>query len=164
MKLPRSVQEIADVIGRERALYLVGQLPRCIVGNARDNGRSPRVIMYVPKRMTLDHALVRILGLVDAEKLSEAFGGEILCPAPCLDLVRLHRDKGIRRLSAEGVRTSMIADWFGMSARHVTNILQGVDLVVEIPQEERKAANDESPIQRNLESANGQKRSHRGGK
>lgn len=171
MKLPRSVQEIADVIGRERALFLVGQLPRCYMPDHKSGARLPgsgalntRVILYVPKRLTPVHELVRILGWIDAEKLCQAFGGEILCPATCRDVYLPFRNAHIRRLSAAGVETSTIGEWFDMSPRQVTNVIAGGLAVVEIPQEDRKAANDESPPQHNTgRTANGSKR-NRGGK
>lgn len=47
--LPRSVREIAEVIGREAAMYLIGQLPRCFAG--ADGKKANKVIMYVPKRL-----------------------------------------------------------------------------------------------------------------
>lgn len=134
MKLPASVQDIADVIGDERALYLIGRLPRCIAGN--DGKRSERVIMYVPQRLTFDHVLVRILGWQDAQKLVDVFGGEILCPANCTGIYREFRDQHIVRLLAKGMTTAMVAEWFGITAEQVRRIRR------EKPQEERRAAND----------------------
>ena len=46
--LPESVQEIADVIGRDGALRLVCQMPVCY---RAQNKRSHKVILYVPKRL-----------------------------------------------------------------------------------------------------------------
>lgn len=127
-KLPRSVQEIADVIGRERALYLVGMLPRCFMQDRRKRetnvgGRAERVILYVPKNLKPDHVLVRILGWHDAELLVRHFGGELLMPANCRPVYRNFRDAGIRKLAAEGTPVAMIADWFRVSERHVKNVL-----------------------------------------
>jgi hypothetical protein len=139
MKLPKSVQEIADVIGDELALYLVGQLPRCYARDPRwPNAKSSHVILYVPtsERLTLDHELVRILGWNDAVKLCRAFGGEILQPAECAGIYRDFRDKNIWRLVMEGTPVGIVAEWFGVSERHVKNLMR------ENPQEERRAAND----------------------
>lgn len=145
MRLPSSVQELAEVIGRERALFLVGMLPRCYMGDSRYSGAvSARVILYIPKRMRVDHELVRMMGWDDAEKLRVAFGGEILCPATCADLYRPFRDQGIRRMAGEGVPMEIIAEWFGMGPRRVKDIVAG-GLVQEIPQEGIRAANDDSP-------------------
>lgn len=137
MKLPTTVQEIADVIGRERALFLIGQLPCCRV---KDGSR--RVILYVPKVLRLDHPLVNILGFRDAERLVLAFGGEILCPPLMRERVyRPFRDAAIIRIHAEGVTIGMLAEWFEMTERRVRQVLDAAR--EEIPQEGvRVAAND----------------------
>lgn len=80
-QLPKSVQEIADVIGRERALHLIANLPRCYAGTP--GKKSTRPMLYVPQRITMDHLLVQILGFEDAKKMVDVFGGECLCPASC---------------------------------------------------------------------------------
>jgi hypothetical protein len=119
--LPASVEEIAEVIGRERALYLIGKLPRCRPPSGE--GRT-QVILYVPKTITPDHRLVQILGQEDAERLVEAFGGEILKPGTCRQIYRVYRDQGIVRAVNDGVPTAMVAAWFGLSSRHVLNVLE----------------------------------------
>ena len=120
--LPRSVQELADVIGRDAALFLVGQLPR-----AYSPGHpSGQVILYVPKVLKPDHALVALLGWKNASRLVHAFGGEILQPAYCADLYRDFRDRSIRRLLIEGHRPSTLAEWFGVCDRHVRNIAREI--------------------------------------
>lgn len=146
MRLPNSVQEIADVIGRERALFLIGQLPTCTTIDPRTgwkNGRRP--MLYVPsvRRLQPDHMLVRILGWKDAEKLCRHFGGEILQPASCTEIYRAFRDRSIARLVSEGVPPKMVAEWFGVTDRHVRTARR------ENPQEERTAANDNNATIRN---------------
>ncbi len=121
------------MIGVDRALFLVGQLPRCI------SKKSTHVILYVPKAANLkpDHRLVRILGWNDAVKLCRAFGGEILQPATCAELYRDFRNKSIRRLvNIEAIKPRAVAEMFGMSERQISNILK------EKPQEGQTAAND----------------------
>jgi hypothetical protein len=147
MRLPGIVQEIADVIGDERALFLIGKLPRCYTpgktGSSWETGKrvaAERVIMYVPKRLTFDHQLVTILGWADAQKLVKAFGGEILCPATCAAIYRPFRDEHIIRLVSEGVPTTTVAEWFNVSERQVRNLTR--DVRAEKQQEERRAAND----------------------
>ncbi|WP_441253625.1 hypothetical protein [Bradyrhizobium sp. 613_E4_N2_2] len=121
-RLPKSTQEIAEVIGRERALFLVGQLPRSY---SYDKGR--RVThLYVPATLKPAHYLVQLLGWMDAMKLVSHFGGEILYPATCEEIARGFRDQNIRRLSAEGMSAVEIAEWFGMSDRQVRNILREI--------------------------------------
>ncbi|WP_296652839.1 hypothetical protein [Paraburkholderia sp.] len=80
-ELPKSVQEIADVIGAEKALYLVRNLPTCYSGNPGKKAHRP--MLYVPKRITHDHLLVHLLGFEDAAKMVHHFGGECLQPAGC---------------------------------------------------------------------------------
>lgn len=141
-RLPRDVQDIAEVIGVERALFLVGQLPRCYVKDKRKadvpkGGQSERVIMYVPRNMKPDHQLVRILGWKDAAALQAAFPGEIMQPGTCQVVYRDFRNQGIARMSRDGVPNTLVAEWFGVSDRFVRKILQ------EIPQvETRTPAND----------------------
>lgn len=134
MRLPASVQEIADVIGRETALYLIGQLPTCYAG--KDGKRSTRVILYVPKRLRPNHRLVQILGWAKACELVEGFGGEILQPANCQEVYRRFRDDEARRLAGEGIGAARLAEILAVSERHVRNLLK------EMPQEELQAAND----------------------
>lgn len=137
-RLPASVQEIADVIGRDRALFLIGQLPRF---SRSDSRGGEQVILYVPRTLKPDHCLVRIIGWSDASKLVAAFGGELLKPGNCACVYRGFRDANIRRLVAEGVPAAMVAEWFGLTERHVKN------LAVEIPQEGRPlVANDNQRI------------------
>lgn len=140
MKLPASVQEIADVIGRDRALFLIGQLPKTYPPSTRTtHGATERVILYVPKSLRPDHPLVRILGWKHASKMVVAFGGEILTPANCREVYRRFRDRSIAMMIGDGVETGKIAEMMGVSHRHVRNVAK------EIPQEEPKADNDNNP-------------------
>ena len=115
--LPQSVQEVADVIGRERALYLVGKLPRSM-------GNRERIFLYVPKKLTPDHRLVEILGWAHARMLVDEFGGIILNLAACTCVYRVHRNHHIRRMAVKEQKTpGQLAELFGMSARQIQNIL-----------------------------------------
>lgn len=135
--LPASVQEIADVIGREAALFLVGQLPTYARTSTRDQGAQWReTIMYVPKTLKPDHILVRILGWPNADKLVKHFGGEILKPANCRHLYRAFRDKAITTMLMDGQKVAHVAVLMGVSDRHVRNLQR------EIPREGMQAAND----------------------
>lgn len=117
-KLPRSVQEIADVIGRDAALFLIGQLPRAY-SSCHPSGQ---VILYVPKTLKPDHPLVSLMGWNAAHKLVRAFGGEILQPATCADVYRDFRDRSIQRLLREGHSAKTLGEWFGVCDRHVRNL------------------------------------------
>lgn len=140
MSLPSTVQEIADVIGREQALYLVGQLPRCYSPDARyPAARKSTVIMYVPKRLEPNSDLVRILGWRDASRLSREFAGMLIHPASCADILRQHRDRNIIRLAADGVSNAMLADWFNLDVTQVRRIVKAGN-----PPREQRAANDDN--------------------
>lgn len=120
--LPRSVREIAEVIGREPALRLIGQLPTCYAGS--DGKKSTRVIMYVPKRLKPDHQLVQILGWHTAQRLVRVFGGEILCPANCRSIYSKFRDEAIVKMLEAGARPAMVAELMSLSERHVRNLMR----------------------------------------
>lgn len=135
MRLSGVAQEIADVIGRGRALYLIGRLPK-IYCAARGGSNGERVVMYVPKTITTQHNLVRILGWNDAAKLVTQFGGEVMQPGNCSEVYRGFRDRSIIRLHAEGMAKIDLVALFDVSERHVRNLIR------EKPQEDLKAAND----------------------
>ncbi|MDA3922748.1 MAG: hypothetical protein PF501_19030 [Salinisphaera sp.] len=116
LRLPDSAQEIADVIGRERTLYLIGQLPVC-------GQRSWRVVLYVPKTLPADHWLVRVLGWRDAMRLVREFGGEILQPSNCRCVHRAYRDQSIHRMAGEGMSAADIARAVGLTRRRVSGVL-----------------------------------------
>lgn len=140
LNLPASVQLIADVIGRDRALFLIGKLPKTYPPSTRTaHGATERVILYIPKALKPDHVLVQILGWQDASRLVHAFGGEIMQPANCREIYRRFRDRSILGMLREGQTTTTVAQLMGVSDRHVRNVAK------EIPQEERKAGNDNNP-------------------
>lgn len=134
MKLPAAVQDIADIIGRERALFLIGKLPR----HYNQTNQKSRCCLYVPKmaRLKPDHSLVKLMGWSDAVKLSENFGGEIFNLPTMGAIYRPFRDQAIVRLLGEGVPVAMIAEWFGVCDRLVKNLNK------EKPHEAKTAAND----------------------
>jgi DNA-binding NarL/FixJ family response regulator len=136
MQLPESVQEIADVIGRDRALFLIGKLPRYYSKGTQ----SERVILYVPKNLPLDHRLVQILGWNDASKLAKEFGGEILKPSNCNFIQRKARDKSILEMHAQGYSAQDLAKWFYVCERTVKNLLR------EKAQEVLTTANDNNAV------------------
>lgn len=101
--------------------------------------------MYVPKTLKPDHILVRLLGWSDAQRLVDVFGGEILQPANCADIYRQFRDRSIIRMAGDGMKPAAIAELMGVSDRHVRNLLR------EMPQEEIRPANDNTPRKNNPE-------------
>jgi hypothetical protein len=133
MKLPGSAQEIADVIGREKTLFLIGKLER-------SPSRSWRVNLYIPKRMPLNHWLIELLGFDDAEKLRREFGGMILQPSNCQHVHRDFRNREVCRMAAEGMHAHQIAPAVGLTPRQVRNIL------AERPPEEITPCNDNDAL------------------
>jgi len=122
--LPGVVGEIADVIGRERALRLVGGLPRCWVG--REGAKSWQVMLSVPTpaRLRPSHPLVTILGLEDAQRVAEAFGGEVLKPSNCTYLYRDFRDSAIPGLVRDGLSIEAVAEITGTTAAVVRRVMK----------------------------------------
>lgn len=118
MTLPESVQELADVIGRDKALRLVGSLPPC-------GKRSWRRALYVPTPERLDPTslLVRVLGMDDARKLAEEFGGINMQPSTCAEAAKELRNDAIRAQYAAGASTKLLACLFGISTRHVRYVV-----------------------------------------
>lgn len=128
-RLPKSVQEIADVIGRDNALYLVGQLPRY---KTPSRGGS-QTILYVPslQRLTPDHQLSGILGYPLARKLCVHFGGEILIPANCSSIVRDFRNKSIAKFHKDGMTFKEIAEILDITPKYTKRILLDLGYNVE---------------------------------
>lgn len=118
--LPGSVREIAEVIGRQATLHLLGQLPACVAG--KPGKQSSRVMLYVPKRLSPGHRLVQILGAEKAMALVRAFGGEVLQPANCRKIYAKHRDEAILKMLRDGARLSMVQSIMRVSKRHIVNL------------------------------------------
>ena len=135
MELPRTVQEIADVIGRERALFLIGQLPKLWVPSQQYH----KVILYVPKRLKPNENLVQILGWNDASKMVKHFGGEMLHPANCEYIYRRFIHRSIMRMHCEGMSAKDIAELLDVSERTVKRHC------ADKPHKDKQAANDNTP-------------------
>lgn len=118
--LPRSVQEIALVIGRADAMRLIGQLPTFVAGI--EGKQSARKALYVPKRLPPRHRLVRILGAEKALKLVEAFGGRTLQPANCRYVFTRYRDEAILRMLREGASVPVVLSVMRVSRRYVDDL------------------------------------------
>ncbi|NKD78153.1 response regulator transcription factor [Haematospirillum sp. H1815] len=109
--------EIASVIGREKALYLIGCLGR--------SGKRPwRLNLYIPRHPGDSHPLVKILGKEDALRMAREFGGMNLQPANGNALVRRFRSREIQRLVTEGKPVRDIADLFQVTQRTVLNAIK----------------------------------------
>lgn len=120
--LPRNVQEVADVIGRDAALRLVDSLPRAL-------NRPWQRWCYVPQKIRPDHPLSLLLGWVLAEKLVHVFGGEMLTLSNCSYTRKDERDAAIRSMRASGRSVQDVAREFRMSDRQVRNIVKEISQV-----------------------------------
>lgn len=115
-KLPASVAEIAEVIGRAEALEFVRNIPR-------SKSRPWRACIYIPKRMPPDHKLVGMLGWHAANKMSRAFSGMILQPSTLEAMEKYHRNRQIIRAAGEGVPIEDIADIYELSRYRIREII-----------------------------------------
>lgn len=127
--LPLSVQEIAEVIGRDDALYLVGQLPRY----KTPSRGGTEIAINVPRidRLKPDHRLSQILGYPLAKKLSVHFGGQLLKAANCNGLVKGFRNREIIRLWESGSTILEIAEIFNMTPKYTKKILSDLGYNIE---------------------------------
>jgi len=132
MRLPKSVQQIADVIGSDKALRLVRQLPPC-------GKRARRRNLYIPKpeRLDVNHRLVTLLGWDDALALCHALGGQAVQPALCRYMERAMTNRRILDLRDLGWTVAEIADELKMSEKWVDAVVearamhcQGIDVEV----------------------------------
>jgi hypothetical protein len=121
--LPDSATLIANVIGRDKALYLIGKLSKL-------SKRPREVSLYIPKRLKAHHKLVEIIGYEDSQKLIKAYGGEILCIASCLSLVRHYRNEYLKHLKlispekASQIDIESLSKVFGVSKKQARNLME----------------------------------------
>ena len=122
MRLPKSVQEIADVIGHEKAVRMVRRLPPC---GKRDRRRN----LYVPKpkNLTTDHKLVELVGWEDAMAICEALGPKTLQPS-LQYYERALDNREILTLWDKGLEVSEIARERRCSEKWVQNVIAARDM------------------------------------
>lgn len=123
MRLPKSVQQIADVIGRDKALQLVRRLPPC--------GRRPRrrnLYIPTPANLARDHRLVELVGWEDALALAEALGGQTIQPALCRYMERAMDNRRVLALRDMGRTAPEIAEEMGISEKWVTAIIDAREM------------------------------------
>ncbi|RKR02608.1 hypothetical protein C7446_2326 [Kushneria sinocarnis] len=123
MRLPPSVQQIADVIGSDKALWLVRQLPPC-------GKRARRRNLYIPRpaRLTINHRLVALLGWSDAWALCEVLGGQTVQPALCRYMERAMASRRILALRDLGMSPREIASEMGISDRWAESVVDARDM------------------------------------
>lgn len=123
MRLPKSVQQIADVIGRDKALRLVRDLPRC-------GSRPRRRNLYIPSADNLHdgHKLVALVGKQDALALAEALGGQTVQPALCRYMERAMANRRILALRDLGRSVAEIADELEMTEKWVGMVVEAREM------------------------------------
>ena len=117
-ELPRQLRELAEIVGYTNVLIL-----------ARHFGG---VRLYVPKEMTPDHLLARLLGFEKAHALAREMGGLSHFPipsakAPVLKLMIRERDEQIRREYAAGKSVRELALQYSVTERWILVIVKGVE-------------------------------------
>jgi hypothetical protein len=111
--------EVVESIGADAAFILVSSM-------RLSTTRSWRVCFYVPKRLRVDHSLVRILGWRDATRLSRAFGGEILQTSNLRNHERAWRSVSIFALHLRSnASVHRIAEELGVDRTTVAKTLAG---------------------------------------
>ncbi|KAA0014414.1 hypothetical protein F0A17_01835 [Billgrantia pellis] len=123
MRLPKSVQQIADVVGRDKALHLVRQLRQ------QQAGKTLSIYVPQPERLHINHALVEMLGYPEALALCEEFGGTHLFPSACRYLQRAIKNRQILALRDTGLSIEEVAEQLGMSRKWVANVVDARDMV-----------------------------------
>lgn len=116
--LTGDIRSIAEIIGKQQALFLVSQYPR--YKSKKRNGEG-QLLLYVPKesRLGFEHKLIEILGYTDAVKLCREFGGELLSLSFCKHIILKRRNDGIIDMLKQGYSSEQLADFFNLSTRAV---------------------------------------------
>lgn len=117
--LPRTMQEVADVIGEDNALRLIEQWPPTTISTT---GRR-RPVVYVPAVLPEDHRLADILGFDVALKLTKRFGGELLFMPICAARRRERTRQEILKAVEDGFPVASVARLFDITERHVRRIV-----------------------------------------
>ena len=123
--LPAIMRDVAAVIGRRQAFALSGAVCPRKTPDRRGVTRGRAGCVYVPRTLRdgRSERLIEILGRDDAQRMVDAFGGEILHFPPCYRFMQWHRDAAIRRMAAEGSPLWVVAWMFDMTERNVRNVV-----------------------------------------
>jgi hypothetical protein len=121
--LSPAYHQVAEILGWDRAVeigYLVWE-KKCAPSRHR-KGVGRVGALYVPGNVEPHSAIVKLIGLDDARRLSAAFGGEQLC-FPSLEAASIpSRNKAIRERATDGFRPEEIGATFDLTARQVRRI------------------------------------------
>ena len=118
--LPDSVQEIAEVVGREKAVRLVE-------GTRPSGKRRWRRSLYVPAEMPEGHRIATLIGFEDAARLSFSHGNCILELPACHALRKAYLADYVMRLHDQGAEEAEIAREIGVEKKTVAGLLDLAD-------------------------------------
>lgn len=118
--LCKTLREIADVIGREQALRLAGQV---IQWERRGKSQGKQGSFYVPRCRVEGSLLSELVPPNQDAKLVAAFGGEALTISAPMGMVRRLRDACIIGLAGMGRPMRTIGFLCDVSERQVRNIV-----------------------------------------
>lgn len=116
-------KKVAEVIGAEKAFFVLNALP----AKAQRDKRRPAAVrhrktLWIPKHCNLNSQLVKLVGVNDACRLIQEFGGQSLYfysnPAPVIK----NRNDAISVMIDSGASTKLIAASFQLSERQVISI------------------------------------------
>ncbi len=112
-RLPPTLREIHDLLGRQGTLTLV----------ERYGGTH----VHVPRRCRDNHELAVLLGREPAARFIRHFAGVRLYIAKMDAVLRAVRDAEIRKLYDAGLSAARLAQKYGLSERRVWSILKQAD-------------------------------------
>ncbi|WP_241479069.1 hypothetical protein [Leisingera sp. ANG-M1] len=118
--LPESVEEIAEVVGREKAVRLVE-------GTRPSGRRRWRRQLYVPAEMTEEHRIVALIGIKAARRLSFSHANCILELPSCHALKKAYLADHVLRLHFQGANEAEIAREICVEKKTVTTLLEAAD-------------------------------------
>lgn len=107
--LPPSMQCLAKAIGLPAVLAMVKE----------HGGGAP---LYVPMKVTLDHHLMRLIGVEAFTALVAEYGGEAIEIAKCERAAQVLLYRQVRNEYLNGATQDHLARKYGYTVRHIRNI------------------------------------------
>ena len=124
--LPKSISDIASIVGRRKALLIAGYYSSTRCQNNRDTrgDNTGGDCVYIPSKMTKDHKLSQLIGFNSAKELSKHTGGILLNISGCRRIYLDFRNSTIAEMKRQGLKICEIAELMDLTNRHVHNIIQ----------------------------------------
>lgn len=107
--LPKSLQEIIEILGENIAMELVKHL----------GGRH----LYVPNAVSDDHDIAKAIGLEQATKFCQHFRGSALSIPKCKTYFNRKRNQEMIELHRKGEKIPSLVATFGLTTRQIRTIL-----------------------------------------